>query len=81
MLEENLAVHLAEDARAWLQWARGELAEFPWGIGILFPVVARHCGKGLLDEGWTTQDAARSCCSENCRRKYSSRRSARSTDW
>ncbi|MEV5843604.1 EboA domain-containing protein [Streptomyces sp. NPDC051985] len=51
--------HLTADAADWLADAVGRVGQEPASLRTAFPAVRRHCGRGLLQAGWTVADAAR----------------------
>jgi hypothetical protein len=50
---------LTPEARAWLDTALAEVAADPAAIRVRFPAVRRHCGRALLPDGRTVDEAAR----------------------
>ena len=58
-LEDAFHADATEQAREWLVSARVSVSRYQGELEMLFPAVARGCGRALLPSGWRTDDAAR----------------------
>lgn len=58
-LWKQLETRLPLEARTWLEDARTQVTNEGRPLGEVFPAVARHTGRDVLDQDWSVDEAAR----------------------
>jgi hypothetical protein len=58
-LWKQLDARLTPEARSWLEERRTNVINEERPLGEVFPAVARHVGRDVLDDGWSVDEVAR----------------------